>query len=52
MSYKHWAFIRLRRVLGYLVVDLRATGAEESRREWPWVTSQMLYAVSAIPPTR
>ncbi len=43
---------QVRRVLGYLVMDLQTTAIEESRREWPWVTSEMLYAVSAIPPTR
>lgn len=43
---------QVRRALGYLVIDLQSTALGESRREWPWVSSEMLYAASAIAPAR
>jgi hypothetical protein len=43
---------RVRRALGYLVVDLKQAAIDESRTEWPWVSAEILYAVSDLTSAR
>ena len=43
---------KVRRVLGYLVVDLKSAAIDEAKRAWPWIAADILYGLSEITPPR
>ena len=43
---------KVRRVLGYLVVDLKSAAIDEAKRAWPWIAADTLYGLSEITPPR
>jgi hypothetical protein len=39
---------KIRRVLGYLVVDLQSAAIDEAKRARPWIAADTLYGLSEI----